>query len=308
MPAASTRREISGHAFTSALETKRASGTTRVDRHDVEPRDVVGGEQARPARRRRRRSRSAMPSTRSILVDHQRMRSWRAVARRAGERRTGRSPGRAGRGRPRAPGERARAGAVSPRCLVRPAPAAPCRHASVRDLVGDARRRPACSARGPAARGRANGVCWLRLVSVSAPTVHASSGANTQRSASAPSRRPAALSPARAERVRASTRAGRLVTAASVRARSSLALAPHLSAEAEQQLEAGRAGLGFGERQVLGVLADRRVVADQRVDRAVGQRRRGSRRGRAAGAAAARAASRHRSSRCRRRSGAAGGC
>ena len=41
---------------------------------------------------------------------------------------------------------------------------------------------------------------------------------------------------------------------------------------AQQQLEPGRARLGFGERDLLGVFPDRRVIADERVDRAVGER------------------------------------
>ena len=55
-------------ALTSALETKRACGHDRVDRHDVEPRDVVGGEQRCRRGRRCPRRASAMPSTRSILL------------------------------------------------------------------------------------------------------------------------------------------------------------------------------------------------------------------------------------------------
>ena len=46
----------------------------------------------------------------------------------------------------------------------------------------------------------------------------------------------------------------------------------HFRRERQQQLDAGRARLGFGERQLLRVLVDRRVVRAQRVDCAVGER------------------------------------
>ena len=39
----------------------------------------------------------------------------------------------------------------------------------------------------------------------------------------------------------------------------------------QQQLEPGRARLGLGERQLLAVVVDRRMVGADRIDRAVGQ-------------------------------------
>jgi hypothetical protein len=50
-----------------------------VDRHDVEPRDVVGDEQAAASAGVPWCSK-AMPRTASIFLDHQRIRSWRAAA------------------------------------------------------------------------------------------------------------------------------------------------------------------------------------------------------------------------------------
>ena len=170
-------------------------------------------------------------------------------------------------------------------------------------------RRRACSARAPASRGARTACAGCGSQRVGPSTVHELVGIEQAEVGDARLRRrpPGAVGaePARARAEHARRPAGH----ARERLRQRRACSPRpTSAPAEQQLEAGRARLGLGERQVLLVLVDRRVVADQRVDRAVGERRRGSRRGRAAGAAAAPAASRRRSSRCRRRSGAAGGC
>ena len=117
-------------------------------------------------------------------------------------------------------------------------------------------------------------------------------GSNRHRSATPPSTSRPALERQRAQRI--AEHAHRLAASrvASVVASGRPLLGAPLQRQAQQQLQPGGAGLGFGEGQVLRVVVDRRVVADQRVDGAVGQRRRGSRRGRAAGAAAASGASR----------------
>ena len=259
-PAAPT----SGHALHVGLGDEARARNDGVDRHDVEPRDVVGDEQAAACRPACRRARSAMPRTASIF---RRPPADPLLARRRVERRetrTGRSPARAGRGPRRA---RSRATARS------------AAHQRRRHGVTPPRRRRPRPATSGAAHAPGHLVASERRVLAAARqrSCRRRSTTRRERRRRGRRRRPRASRLARDATSnpwkRASTAAGRLVTVASVcgQRRASLALAP-LERRAEQQLEAGRARLGFGERQVLGVLADRRVVADERVDGAVGER------------------------------------
>ena len=52
-----------------------------------------------------------------------------------------------------------------------------------------------------------------------------------------------------------------------------LVLACPFERQRQQQFQTGRAGLGFGERQLLRVVVDRRVVGTHEIDRAVGEAR-----------------------------------
>ena len=80
-----------------------------------------------------------------------------------------------------------------------------------------------------------------------------------------------------------------------------------LERERQQQLEAGGARLRFGERHLLAVVVDRRVVGADEVDRAVGERRAQRRAVARRCAAAASGGTADRTSRCRRRTGAGDG-
>ena len=180
--------------------------------------------------------------------------------------------------------------------------------ASVRPRRTRPRRRPACSA--PARQlVAARTACAGPAAQRGGRRPSSGSPGRTCRGRRARLRpgRPAPPAPRRCERGRARAPA-RLVTVASVCASAE----PGRLAPLERRGRAAARGRSRRARlrRTAGASRRRRPACgrDQRVDRAVGERRRGSRRGRAAGAAAASGASRRRSSRCRRRSGAGGGC
>ena len=250
MPAESTRREISGQRLARRPWRRSAPRAPPRARHDVEPGDVVDGEQAAAARRRgprragRCRGRAASSATTSGSAPA-------APPASSGESGTGRSP------RPcrpwttprirRAAARRRRSATPKPRL----GPSASQRRRPRRARPG---RRPASSAPARAARCPSNGVCSAAAEQPGGSSCHDAAGSKTQRSAGAPSARPPGAVRGRAAGARPST-AHRSAGHRRERLRQAEAggLAP-LQRQAEQQLEPGRAGLGLGERQVLLVL------------------------------------------------------
>ncbi len=90
-------------------------------------------------------------------------------------------------------------------------------------------------------------------------------GSKTQTSAVRPTARCPASTP--------EDRAGVAVTRASASAARTLSFGRPFQRQRQQQFEAGGAGLGFAERQLLVVVVDRRVVGAHGVDGAVGEAR-----------------------------------
>ena len=198
MPPASTRRDTSGHASHVGLRDEARLGDDGMHGHDVEPRHMVGDEHApadrrqRPRRRGRCRGRAASWPTTSGCD-----RAAPRASSRGKREEHDRQAVQAVR-RPRARGAARRAGGSS----------AP-RLASAAGVVGDARRRPACSARGPAARSPRTacaGCGWPARLGRHHP--RSRSGANRHRSAGAAFAQAAGPSPSAGDEAR-STAPGR---------------------------------------------------------------------------------------------------
>jgi hypothetical protein len=96
-------------------------------------------------------------------------------------------------------------------------------------------------------------------------TVQNCSGSKTQTSAGAPARRSPAATP--------SSFAGSQVILASAAGQRHLLFHRPFERERQQEFQAGRARLGFAERNLLAIVVDRSMVGTDEIDRAVGDAR-----------------------------------